>query len=116
MKSDITNSDSLQPAAATAVHLFDDWFDPIEAQVRDHVRGVIQAVIEGELEETLQRPRYGRRARLSSGTSCGAAIAGHRHGHRKRSLSGTFGKVEIDVPRARLQAADGKTTELIRPH
>jgi putative transposase len=37
-----------------------------------------------------------------------------RHGHRKRSLSGTFGKVEIDVPRARLQAADGKTTELSR--
>src|SRR5215207_1564405 len=111
MKSNITNSDSLQPAAATAVYLFDDWFDPIEAQVRDRVRGFIQAMIEGELEDSLQRPRYGRRARSSGGKSDGAAIAGHRHGHRRRSLSGTFGKVAIDVPRARLEAADGKTTE-----
>jgi transposase-like protein len=36
---------------------------------------------------------------------------GHRHGSRTRSLTGTFGKVEITVPRARLQKADGKTSE-----
>jgi hypothetical protein len=42
------------------VYLFDDWFDPIEAAVRDRVRGFIQAIIEGELDEKLQRPRYGR--------------------------------------------------------
>jgi putative transposase len=39
------------------VYLFDDWFDPIEAGVRDRVRGCIQAMIEGELDETLMRPR-----------------------------------------------------------
>jgi hypothetical protein len=27
---------------------------------------------------------------------------GHRHGHRSRSLQGSFGQVEIEVPRARL--------------
>jgi len=85
MKSNITNSDSLQPAAATGVHLFDDWFDPIEAQVRDRVRGFIQAMIEGELEDTLQRPHYGRRARSSAARvmarrspATGMAIAGAR--------------------------------------
>src|SRR3954451_22665774 len=38
-------------------------------------------------------------------------ISGHRHGHRSRSLMGTFGQVEIAVPRARLDSAEGKTTE-----
>jgi transposase-like protein len=112
MKSNITKPDSLQPVADTAVYLFDDWFDPIETQVRERVRGFIQAMIEGELDETLQRPRYGRQATSSSGANDGLmAVAGHRHGHRRRSLTGTFGRVEINVPRARLQAADGKTTE-----
>jgi hypothetical protein len=38
-------------------------------------------------------------------------VTGHRHGHRSRSLLGTFGRVEIAVPRARLATAEGKTTE-----
>jgi hypothetical protein len=45
MKSISTKSDSSQPAADTAVYLFDDWFDPIEAGVRDRVREFIQAMI-----------------------------------------------------------------------
>ena len=49
MKKAITKSDSSQPVAETAVYLFDDWFDPIEAGVRDRVRDFIQAMIEGEL-------------------------------------------------------------------
>ena len=49
------------------MYLFDDWFDPIEAQVRERVRGFIHAMIEGELDETLQRPRYRRRAKSSDG-------------------------------------------------
>ena len=112
MKNVITKSDSSQPVGETAVYLFDDWFDPIEAGVRDRVRGFIQAMIEGELDETLMRPRYGRRLASSSGKDDGlAAITGHRHGHRSRSLTGSFGRTEIAVPRARLVGADGKTTE-----
>ena len=110
MKRIITKSDSSQPVVETAVYLFDDWFDPIEAGVRDQVRGFIQAMIEGELDETLMRPRYGRRLASSSGKNEGA-VAGHRHGHRSRSLTGTFGRMQIAVPRARLLGADGKTTE-----
>ncbi len=36
---------------------------------------------------------------------------GVRHGHRERTLTGTFGKTRIAVPRARLDGEDGKTRE-----
>src|SRR4051812_3331172 len=105
-------SDSSQPAAETAGYLFDDWFDPIEAGVRDRVRGFIQAMVEGELDAALMRPRYGRRSQSSSGDADGpVGVTGHRHGHRSRSLMGTFGRTEIAVPRARLDSPDGQTTE-----
>ena len=112
MKSITRKSDSSQPAAETAVYLFDDWFDPIEAGVRDRVREFIQAMVEGELDAALMRPRYGRRSQSSSGDADGpVSVTGHRHGHRSRSLMGTFGRTEIEVPRARLDGVDGKTTE-----
>ena len=112
MTSVTTKLELSQPPTETAVHLFDNWFDPIEAGVRARVRDFIEAMIEAELETAVSRPRYGRRAKESSGDSEAAAGAtGHRHGHRSRSLMGTFGKVEIQVPRARLNTADGKTTE-----
>src|SRR6266480_5816826 len=63
MKSDTTHSTFAQPEAETAVYLFDDWFDPIETCVRDRVREFIQAMIQGELDATLLRPRYGRLAK-----------------------------------------------------
>ena len=44
MKNITRKSNSSQPAAETAVYLFDDWFDPIEAGVRDRVREFIQAM------------------------------------------------------------------------
>src|SRR5436309_14950513 len=112
MTSITTKLELSQPQTETAVHLFDDWFDPIEAGVRARVRGFIQAMIEGELDETLRRPRYGRRSKASAGETDGViAVRGHRHGHRRRSLTGTFGTTEIRVPRARLALPDGKTTE-----
>jgi putative transposase len=101
-----------QPQTDAAVHLFDNWFDPIEAGLRDRVREFIHAMVEGELDMALSRPRYARCAKASRGEAEGAAGAsGHRHGHRSRSLLGSFGQVEIEVPRARLNTPDGKTTE-----
>ena len=85
--------DSSQPAAETAVYLFDDWFDPIEAGVRDRVREFIQAMVEGELDAALMRPRYGRRSQSSSGDADGPVdVTGHRHGHHSRSLMGPLGR------------------------
>jgi transposase-like protein len=112
MTSNTTKPASSQPAAEAAVHLFDNWFDPIETGVRDRVREFIHAMIEGELDMLLSRPRYARCAKPSSGHGESAVGAtGYRHGHRSRSLLGSFGRVEIDVPRARLSTPDGKTTE-----
>src|SRR6266403_1090823 len=109
MTSNSTNSAALQSQAEMAIHLLDDWFDPIEVGLRDRVREFIQAMIEAELEAALSRPRYARRPKEASENASG--ITGHRHGHRSRSLLGTFGRVEITVPRARLDSAEGKTTE-----
>jgi transposase-like protein len=93
------------------VHLLDDWFDPIEAGLRGLVRELIQTMIESELETVLSRPRYARRPTGDREDDGAGGITGHRHGHRSRSLLGTFGRVEIAVPRARLDTAEGKTTE-----
>jgi hypothetical protein len=41
-----------------AVDLFDNWFDPIESEVRARAREFIEEMIRGELETMLARPRY----------------------------------------------------------
>jgi len=105
MMSDTTKFAGPQPEAGTAACLFDDWFDPIESGLRARVREFIEALIRGELDAALARPRYGRRAPAAGGA------AGHRHGSRRRLLTGTFGTTEIVVPRARLEKGDGRTTE-----
>jgi transposase-like protein len=109
MTSITTKPDSLQLEAETVPHLFDNWFDPIEVEVRGRARQFIEELIRGELDEALARPRYGRSK--AAGDEERAGVAGHRHGSRTRSLTGTFGSIEIAVPRARLDTPDGHTTE-----
>ena len=76
------------------------WFDPIEAELRERVRQFLEEMIEQEATAALGRGRYER-----------GAAAGYRNGTRKRRLLGSFGPVEIAVPRARLSAGDGTTQE-----
>jgi putative transposase len=109
MTSSITKTDSSQREAEPAPQLFDDWFDPIETEVRGRARQFIEELIRGELDAVLARPRYGR-GQMAEGEDS-AGVTGHRHGSRTRSLTGTFGPVEIAVPRARLDTAEGGTTE-----
>src|SRR6202023_434145 len=110
MKTVTTTPELLHSTTESNSHLFDDWLDPIETGIRDRVRELIEEMIRSELDAVLSRPRYGRRAGAedSDGT---AVVTGHRHGSRVRRLTGTFGKTEIAVPRARLNTTDGKTTE-----
>lgn len=77
-------------------------YDPIEDRLRASVRATIETMFEEELADFLGRLRYGR--------SEGAA-KGYRHGHRERQLTGTFGTETLRVPRARIEAEDGKVTE-----
>ena len=98
MTSTTTKPDSSQPAAEMAIDLFDNWFDPIETEVRAWAREFIEEMICGELDSVLARPRYSRSQ--VAGNEGRTGIAGHRHGSRTRSLTGTFGPIEIAVPRA----------------
>jgi len=111
MTSVTTKPDSSQPAAETAVYLFDNWFDPIEGGLRDRVREFIHAMIEGELDIALSRPRYARHAKSPNGEEEKAIGAtGHRTAIGRGRCWGAR-PVEIEVPRARLNTPDGKTTE-----
>ncbi|MGH7174687.1 MAG: IS256 family transposase [Gemmataceae bacterium] len=78
-----------------------DWFDPLEAGVRQQVRRFIETLLEEELAAALGRGRYDRPADAT----------GHRNGHRERQLLGTFGPVTVSVPRARIAGAEGKQEE-----
>jgi putative transposase len=56
MTNTTTKPDSLQPATEMAVDPFDNWFDPIETEVRSPAREFIQEMIRGELHTVLARP------------------------------------------------------------
>ena len=105
----MTKDTTKEAAVAAEVLLFDDWFDAIEDGVRARVRGFIETMLDEELAGALSRPRYGRRKPNEDGEA--PPVVGVRHGHRRRGLTGTFGKTEISVPRARLIGADGRTAE-----
>src|SRR3954447_20619878 len=67
-----------------------------------------------ELEAALGRKRYARGKTPETEPSAQAArslVSGHRHGHRERTLMGTFGAVTVCVLRARLATPEGGTTE-----
>ena len=108
MASNITKTTTSQREAPTAPQLFDDWFDPIESAVRVRAREFIEELIRSELDAALARPRY-ERGRKNAPEASG--VTGHRHGRRTRSLTGSFGPIEIAVPRARLDTPEGGTTE-----
>jgi putative transposase len=110
MTSVTTKPELLQSASGCCSQLFDDWIDPIESNVRGRVRTFIEEMIREELDAVLARPRYGRRSPSGDDGAAGGAC-GHRHGSRKRTLLGSFGKTEIAVPRARLAKPGGGTTE-----
>src|ERR1700682_5845902 len=100
-------------AATSALFAGENWFDPLESAVRGRIRGFIEALLEEELAGVLARQRYARAepgGDVASGASRQGA-AGHRHGHRERQLTGTFGSIKVRVPRARLATAPGGTIE-----
>jgi putative transposase len=86
---------------AAVPFLGEDWFDPLEAGVRQQIRSFIEQMLEAELEAALNRRRYER----------AGPAAGHRHGHRDRQILGTFGPTAVSVPRARLVEPDGTSRE-----
>jgi putative transposase len=76
--------------------------DTIEAEIRERVRGMIEAIVEEELESALGAGKSQR---------VGATRTGYRHGARERQLTTSLGKTTIMLPRARLTGADGAESE-----
>ena len=76
--------------------------DTIGAEIRERVRGMIEAIVEEELESAL---RAGKSQRV------GAARTGYRHGARERQLTTSLGKTTIKLPRARLKGSEGAESE-----
>ncbi len=89
-------------ADGTMLFAGEAWFDPIEAGIRDRVRGFIQELLEQELAAALGRARHERAA---------GEPKGYRNGTRERQLLGSFGPVELSVPRARMAVKGGGTQE-----
>jgi putative transposase len=76
--------------------------DTIEAEIRERVRGMIEAIVEEELETALGAGRSQR---------VGTVRTGYRHGARERQLTTSLGKTMIKLPRARLKSTDGAESE-----
>jgi hypothetical protein len=55
MTSHTTTSGQRQSEIETTAQLFDNWFDPIEAGLRDRAREFLQTMLEAELDEVLSR-------------------------------------------------------------
>ena len=116
-------TDSMRVEDDAKLFLGEAWSDPIEAGIRDRIRGFIEQLIEEELAVALGRGRYERRHWRGDGevgspdnlpageTAAAAPLDGHRHGHRERRITGSFGTVEIAVPRARIGGSDGAGRE-----
>src|SRR5689334_3329636 len=94
--------DDSTTAQAAALFTGESWFDPIEVGIRERIRGFIEALFEEELTAALGRERYERAV---------GAPRGYRNGTRERHLLGSFGPVQVSVPRARMAEAEGGTRE-----
>ena len=64
MKKNTTTLCLPQSKTETTAELFDNWFDPIEASLRERTRDFLQAMLEAELDEALARTRYSRRPKV----------------------------------------------------
>ena len=96
------DKDSTEAAGGPSLFAGEAWFDPIEAGIRGRIRGFIEELLEQELTAALGRARHERAA---------GEAKGYRNGTRERQLLGSFGPVEVNVPRARMVADGGGTRE-----
>src|SRR5947209_6755938 len=79
-----------------------DEVTSLEALIRQRARGLIDAIVEEELEAALGAAESAR---------VGSARQGYRHGTRERTLTTSLGPTTFAMPRARLRTAKGTTTE-----
>ena len=78
MKTNITAAKPTLPQSE--IFTGEDWLDPLEAGIRERIRGFIEAMIEEELEQLLSRGRYARQEKVIAGNG----VTGHRGVHPVR--------------------------------
>jgi putative transposase len=76
--------------------------DFIEAEIRGRIRGMIQVIVEEELDAALGAGKSQR---------VGTARSGYRHGSRERQLTTSLGPTTIMMPRARIKDEAGQVSE-----
>lgn len=76
--------------------------DAIERVMRERIRETIEQLVAEELDAALGA---GKSVRV------GGARGGYRHGTRPRTMTTSLGPTTFEMPRARLQAADGTRVE-----
>ncbi len=74
----------------------------LETLIRQRARGLIDAIVEEELEAALG---------AASSARVGPARQGYRHGTRERTLTTSLGPTTVAMPRARVRTAEGAPTE-----
>ena len=74
----------------------------LEDLMRERIRAMIEAIVEEELAAALGASRSAR---------VGAIRTGYRHGKRARTLTTSLGTTTIALPRARIEADDGRDHE-----
>ena len=88
--------DTKNPYGTTA----EDPSTSLEMVIRTRSRAWIEEICQDELESVLGKK-----------SARGDARGGYRHGTRDRTLTTSLGATTVAMPRARLQQADGSTTE-----
>src|SRR5438132_8220000 len=79
-----------------------DEVTSLETIIRQRARGLIDAIIEEELDAALG---------AASSVRVGSARQGYRHGTRERTLTTSPGPTTYALPRARVKTAEGATAE-----
>lgn len=74
----------------------------LEELMRERIRDTIEALVDEELAAALGASRSAR---------VGAIRTGYRHGKRARTLTTSLGATTIAMPRARIEADDGRDHE-----
>src|SRR2546421_3103734 len=74
----------------------------LETIIRRRARGLIDAIVEEELDAALG---------AASSARVGPTRQGYRHGTRERTLTTSLGPTTFAMPRARMTSAEGATTE-----
>ena len=74
--------------------------DPLSEHLRGRIVELITTLVDAQIDDVLGAERYARETR-----------GGYRHGHRQRSITTSFGRADVLLPRARVFAAGGATEE-----